>query len=70
MIHFFQTSERHIYAVQSANTLADGDIQKLTWLFSGAQLLPETSLQGTFTGPRRESRRDNPEHGHRRHHAH
>ena len=54
MIHFFQTSERHIYAVQSANTLADGDIQKLTWLFSGAQLLPETSLQGTFTGPRRE----------------
>ena len=54
MIHFFQTCERHVYAVQSACPLSEADVEKLTWLFSGAQLLPETSLQGTFTGPRRE----------------
>ena len=78
MIHFFQTCERHVYAVQSACPLPEADVEKLTWLFSGAQLLPETSLQGTFIGPRRENdypveherRRDNPEHGHRRYHAH
>ncbi len=54
MIHFFQTSDRHIYAVQSGRALADEDIQKLTWLFSGAQLLPAQMVEGAFIGPRRE----------------
>ncbi len=54
MIHFFQTSDRHVYAVQSNRQLTDTDTQKLTWLFSGAQALSEPSLQGTFIGPRRE----------------
>ena len=54
MILFFRTSEKHIYVVQSINPLTDSDIQKLTWLFSGAQLLPEQTIEGTFVGPRRE----------------
>ena len=54
MIHFFQTSEKHIYAVQSINPLNDSDVQKLTWLFSEAQLLPEPTIEGAFIGPRRE----------------
>ncbi len=54
MIHFFRTSEQHIYAVQSTTVLTDNDISKLTWLFGEAELLPEQTLSGTFIGPRRE----------------
>jgi len=54
MIHFFRTSDQHIYAVQGNNSLSNNDVQKLTWLFGEAKLLPEQALEGDFVGPRRE----------------
>ncbi|MDR0370362.1 MAG: phosphoribosylformylglycinamidine synthase [Prevotellaceae bacterium] len=54
MIHFFRTSEQHIYAVQSIEPLHDSDIQKLKWLFGEAQPLTEQCPTERFVGPRRE----------------
>ncbi|MCU0396831.1 MAG: phosphoribosylformylglycinamidine synthase [Cyclobacteriaceae bacterium] len=54
MILFFRTSTNTIYAVGSVQPLQNVDIQKLEWLFSGAQLLPQDSLTGHFIGPRKE----------------
>ncbi len=54
MIHFFQSPDRHIYAVQSSSSLDNEVINKLTWLFGESQLLQTDSVQGDFIGPRRE----------------
>ncbi|NDV47158.1 phosphoribosylformylglycinamidine synthase [Paludibacter sp. 221] len=54
MIHFFRTSEQHIYAVHSGNSLSDNDISKLIWLFGEAKPLSEQAIEGKFVGPRRE----------------
>ncbi len=54
MIYFFQTSDLRVYAVQTSRTLTDEDIQKLVWLFNGAELLPGCPEAGSFVGPRRE----------------
>ncbi len=54
MILFFKTKENNILAVDSKQSFNARDIEKLTWLFSGAQALTETSLDGIFIGPRRE----------------
>ncbi|MBQ2447778.1 MAG: hypothetical protein II277_05160, partial [Bacteroidales bacterium] len=54
MIQFFKTKENSILAVECSQAFNAKDIEKLTWLFSGAQALEETSLEGIFIGPRRE----------------
>ncbi|MBO5978304.1 MAG: phosphoribosylformylglycinamidine synthase, partial [Bacteroidales bacterium] len=54
MIQFFKTKENSILAVECSQAFSAKDIEKLTWLFSGAQALEETSLEGIFIGPRRE----------------
>ncbi|MHB9140262.1 MAG: phosphoribosylformylglycinamidine synthase [Paludibacter sp.] len=54
MIHFFQTPEQQIYAVQSTSKLSNEVINKLTWLFGEAKLLESETIPGNFTGPRRE----------------
>ncbi|GAB1414918.1 phosphoribosylformylglycinamidine synthase [Paludibacter sp.] len=54
MIKFFKTSPQNLYAVKSATTLSDNDIQKLTWLFEGAEALDKPTIDGQFIGPRRE----------------
>ena len=53
MIYFFQSSEKKIFVVQSAQLL-ETDISKLKWLFSGAELLDALWVEGNFIGPRRE----------------
>ena len=54
MILFFKTSETLWYAVDSKVQFNQTDIEKLTWLFSGAQLHTSDSVDGWFVGPRRE----------------
>lgn len=50
MIQFFQAPSQEIYAVQSASTLSDIDIQKLSWLFGNARLLDVQEVKGDFVG--------------------
>jgi len=52
MIRFFKGSS--IYAVSSGQGLTNSDIQKLSWLFGGAECLEARSASGFFIGPRRE----------------
>ncbi len=54
MIQFFQSQEGSVLAVQAGQPFDAEDIQKLTWLFSGAKCLEAETLKGTFVGPRRE----------------
>ena len=54
MIQFFRSKVNKLYAVGMAQPLQNSDIQKLTWLFSGAEPLAEKILNGNFIGPRKE----------------
>lgn len=54
MIQFFKTQSNSIIAVSSAEPLNPVNIEKLAWLFSGAEYLRETEIQGWFVGPRKE----------------
>ncbi|TVP47926.1 MAG: phosphoribosylformylglycinamidine synthase [Mongoliibacter sp.] len=54
MILFFQSPNDLIYAVQAKNPLNTQDIDKLTWLFGGAEALKDGHMKGTFAGPRKE----------------
>lgn len=53
MILFFEKAET-IYVVESSTAYDNTELSKLTWLFSGAELLNKNSLEGFFIGPRRE----------------
>lgn len=52
MIRFFKG--KCFYAVNSQHELSGNDIQKLSWLFGGAECLEARSVSGFFIGPRRE----------------
>jgi phosphoribosylformylglycinamidine synthase len=54
MILFFRSKTSLIYGVGTAHPLQKTDIQKLNWLFGGAELLPDSKLNGYFVGPRKE----------------
>ncbi len=54
MIYFFSSSEEHIIAVQSEKDFSTDVVNTLIWLFSGASLIKEKTIEGTFIGPRRE----------------
>lgn len=54
MILFFRKPSATTYAVEAAHSLAQEDIQKLIWLFSGASFDSSPSLSGYFIGPRKE----------------
>ncbi|MBN2174585.1 MAG: phosphoribosylformylglycinamidine synthase [Bacteroidales bacterium] len=54
MITFFKGEDRVIFAVGTADHLISEDIKKLEWLFGYARYLPKTSLDGEYTGPRKE----------------
>ena len=53
MILFFSNAEK-IYAVQTPHMLNTEDVNKLVWLFSGAEYLSSENVEGRFVGPRRE----------------
>lgn len=54
MISFFLKEDAGVLAVGSKNALSATDIEKLTWLFSGAKHVDSTELKGWYVGPRRE----------------
>ncbi|SFE48244.1 phosphoribosylformylglycinamidine synthase [Thermophagus xiamenensis] len=54
MVHFFQGDNRRVLAVGCNKPLSQTDLQKLSWLFEGAQFLEKQSLEGFFVGPRQE----------------
>lgn len=54
MILFFRTAAATLYAVESAHSIDQNDIQKLIWLFSGAIFDSNLSISGYFVGPRKE----------------
>jgi phosphoribosylformylglycinamidine synthase len=54
MIHFFKTQRNTFIAVETRFALKESDIEKLIWLFSGAEHVKQDSLDGWFIGPRRE----------------
>lgn len=54
MIHFFRTTQNLWYAVDGREPFSHADVEKLTWLFSGAQLVVSDTAEGYFVGPRRE----------------
>jgi len=53
MITFFKNPTSY-YAVESREKLSDKDLEKLKWLFGGAECIAESVLKGTYIGPRRE----------------
>ena len=54
MIQFFSKGDDTVYAVGVDHALSASELEKLTWLFSGAKPLSETTLAGQYIGPRRE----------------
>lgn len=54
MLLFFKSSSGNIIAVLTISGLSENDVEKLSWLFSDAQLIPAEKIDGTFVGPRRE----------------
>ncbi|XOV94365.1 MAG: phosphoribosylformylglycinamidine synthase [Bacteroidota bacterium] len=54
MIHFFEKSTAEIYAVSTSKELSKDEVDKLTWLFSGAKMLDAKQIQSAFIGPRKE----------------
>ena len=52
MIYFFSTNTEKVYVLQSNNSLSNGDLQKLQWLFCNANHLDQSALEGPFIGPR------------------
>ncbi len=54
MIHFFKSGENKFYALDSDVSFSDGDLQKLSWLFGGAEYLNLNQLAGFYLGPRKE----------------
>lgn len=53
MILFFQNQDV-VYAVQVTKPLSEKNIEKLIWLFGGAEQVEEPVVKGLFVGPRRE----------------
>ena len=54
MISFFRSNSGNVYALESQQTFSSENLRALTWLFSGAEALKETSLEGYYVGPRKE----------------
>lgn len=54
MILFFRSNSNIVYAVGTQHPLQSSDIEKLMWLLGGAQPAAESTLPGSFIGPRKE----------------
>ncbi|SMC42309.1 phosphoribosylformylglycinamidine synthase [Pedobacter africanus] len=52
MIYFFSSQSKTVFALQTERELNANDITKLEWLFGGAKLQQETTLNDFFVGPR------------------
>ncbi|MBR1415583.1 MAG: phosphoribosylformylglycinamidine synthase [Prevotella sp.] len=54
MIFFFKTPQGSVIATEADHQLTGDDVQKLCWLYGGAEQLEGQTLEGHFVGPRRE----------------
>lgn len=54
MLLFFKGKVSQYYVVEVEKDLQKEDVKKLSWLFGDAERLEETTVEGTFVGPRRE----------------
>ena len=54
MIHFFQTQDSKIIAIEADTRPEPRTIEKLEWLFGMASYLPASEVEGYFVGPRKE----------------
>jgi phosphoribosylformylglycinamidine synthase len=54
MVTFFRSSEDSIYAVSSSLAMEQEHMNKLVWLFNGAECLERSVIPGKFIGPRKE----------------
>lgn len=54
MISFFRADTTHFIALQSMGEISDSDIKKLSWLFSNAEFVDTSSLDGFYIGARKE----------------
>ena len=54
MISFFKKADAGYLAVEVEHAFSSEEIEKLTWLFSGAEYTEEKEIGGWFVGPRRE----------------
>ncbi|MBL7841639.1 MAG: phosphoribosylformylglycinamidine synthase [Cyclobacteriaceae bacterium] len=54
MILFFRSNSNTVYAVGTQHPLQSSDIEKLTWLLGGAKQVAESTVPGSFIGPRKE----------------
>lgn len=54
MVYFFQKTTTEFFVIGTSAPLSAEDLDKITWLFSGAKHLKNDRLEGTFIGPRKE----------------
>jgi len=54
MIFFFQSPKGPVYALQAKFPFSQQDIEKLVWLFGGAEIIKSDKVSGRFVGPRKE----------------
>lgn len=54
MVYFFQLNATNHYFVETEIKLSRSDLKKLSWLFSGAEIIDNLKLKGKFIGPRKE----------------
>lgn len=54
MISYFKKHDGSLYAVGHEGAISGADLEKLTWLFDGAERLGAEAIEGSFVGPRRE----------------
>ncbi len=52
MILFFRHSSQKIFGLKSTQPINPQTLDKLIWLFGGAELLEETTVEGEYIGPR------------------
>lgn len=54
MVVFFRNPQGNIIAVDTPNAFSKETTDKLCWLFSDAQFIVASEIEGTFVGPRKE----------------
>ena len=54
MVTFFVKGDTTAFAVDADHTFTPQEIERLSWLFGGAQVSADAALSGTFVGPRKE----------------
>ncbi len=54
MIFFFKTPNKSVIATEADHQLQQTEVEKLCWLYGGAELVDAAAIGGTFIGPRRE----------------